>query len=218
MARRELTPQEIQTREIITMNLNSLANSNNKTQTEIAEKLNIPKSTINGYFNGTSTPNSGNIQKLADYFNVKKSDIDPRFKELPSNLIEIKSTKMIPILGSIACGYPILAEENYSNSIAFPTELIPSGDVFFLEAQGDSMEPTIQNGSLVMVRQQEDVENGEIAAVLVNGDEEATLKRVRKMGDTILLEAINDAYSPYLVNEDNPARIIGKAVKILNNL
>lgn len=76
------------------------------------------------------------------------------------------------------------------------------------------MDPTIPDGSYVLVREQEDVENGEIAAVLVNGDEEATLKKVRKLGDSILLEAINDEYEPYLVNEEKPARIISKAIKV----
>ena len=69
-----------------------------------------------------------------------------------------------------------------------------------------------------MIRKQEEVENGEIAAVLVNRDTDATLKKVRKLGDTILLEAINEEYAPYLVNKENPARIIGKAVKVINNL
>lgn len=218
MARRELTPQEIQMRKIISSNLISLAEQNHITQTEISEKLDIPKSTINGYFNGTSVPNSGNVQKLADYFNVQKSDIDPRFKTLPTNLIPIKQTKLIPVIGTIACGSPIFAEQNVIDTVAFPVELLPSGEVFFLKANGDSMEPDIKDGSYVMIRKQEDVENGEIAAVLLNGDEDSTLKRVRKMGNTILLEAINDSYEPYLVNEDNPARIIGKAVKVLNDL
>lgn len=80
------------------------------------------------------------------------------------------------------------------------------------------MQPVIKENSYVMIRKQDDVENGEIAAVLLNGDTEATLKKVRKLGDTILLEAINEEYAPYIVNENNPARIIGKAVKVLNNL
>ncbi|HFI0683337.1 TPA: LexA family protein, partial [Streptococcus suis] len=120
----------------------------------------------------------------------------------------------IPVLGSIACGEPILAEENIAEYREVFADNLPSGELFFLKAKGDSMEPRIPDGSYVMVRQQPDVENGQIAAVLVNGDTEATLKRVRKLGDSILLEAINENYAPYLINENNPARIIGKAVKV----
>lgn len=80
------------------------------------------------------------------------------------------------------------------------------------------MTPIIQEDAYVLIRKQEDVETGEIAAVLVNGDTEASLKRVRKLGDIVLLEAINEEYAPYIINEHNPARIIGKAVKVLNDL
>ena len=76
------------------------------------------------------------------------------------------------------------------------------------------MSPKIPDGSYVLVREQSDVENGEIGAVLLNGDEGATLKRVRKLGDSVLLESINEDYAPYLITDDNPARIIGKAVKL----
>lgn len=76
------------------------------------------------------------------------------------------------------------------------------------------MEPKIPNGSDVLIRMQDDVEDGEIAAVLVNGDMEATLKRVKKQGDIIMLVAENNAYAPYIITKDNPARILGKAVGV----
>lgn len=76
------------------------------------------------------------------------------------------------------------------------------------------MEPKIPNGSDVLIRLQEDVEDGEIAAVLVNGDTEATLKRVKKQGDIVMLVAENSAYAPYIITENNPARILGKAVGV----
>lgn len=110
MARNELTPQEIELRKVISSKLNSLLEQKNITQADLSEILKIPKSTLNGYFKGTSTPNPGNVQKLADFFEIKKSDIDPRFNKNISNLIPIKQTKSIPVLGAIACGEPILAE------------------------------------------------------------------------------------------------------------
>lgn len=201
-------------------NLKYLREKHGMEQIELANLLGRKSSSsISEWESGKYLPKIGVLSQIASIFHVELDDLmnkDLSFK--PTNLIPIKQTKLIPVIGTIACGSPIFAEQNIIDTVAFPVELLPSGEVFFLQANGDSMEPDIKDGSYVMIRKQEDVENGEIAAVLLNGDEDSTLKRVRKMGDTILLEAINDEYEPYLVNEDNPARIIGKAVKVLNDL
>ena len=201
-------------------NLKYLREKHGMEQIELANLLGRKSSSsISEWESGKYSPKIGVLSQIASIFHVELDDLmnkDLSFK--PTNLIPIKQTKLIPVIGTIACGSPIFAEQNVIDTVAFPVELLPGGEVFFLKANGDSMEPDIKNGSYVMIRKQEDVENGEIAAVLLNGDEDSTLKRVRKMGDTILLEAINDAYEPYLVNEENPARIIGKAVKVLNDL
>lgn len=80
------------------------------------------------------------------------------------------------------------------------------------------MEPTIPDGSFVLIREQPEVEYGEIAAVLVNGNEEATLKRIRKQGDTVILMPDNPSHEPFIVTEDNPAKIIGKAIRFTQDL
>lgn len=132
----------------------------------------------------------------------------------PTNLIPVEPNFVkIPILGVIACGDPILAEENIEGYTYEFAEYLPSGEIFALKAKGDSMEPTIMNGSKVLVRAQPDVENGEIAAVLVNGDEEATLKRVKKQDGIIFLMPDNLSHKPIIVSPSNPARIIGKVVR-----
>jgi len=155
------------------------------------------------------------IASLAQVLKISPLDLLNIPDNTATNLTPITSkTIQIPVLGSIACGEPILAEENIVEYREVFADNLPSGDLFFLKAKGDSMEPRIPDGSYVLIRQQPDVENGQIAAVLVNGDTEATLKRVRKLGDSVLLEAINEEYAPYLINENNPARIIGKAVKV----
>lgn len=124
----------------------------------------------------------------------------------------------IPILGEIACGDPILAEENIIGTHTRVANKLPSGELFYLKATGDSMSPTIESGSLVLCRKQPDVENGEIAAVLVNGNTEATLKKVRKVNNNIVLEPVNRDYDPYFVTEDNPAYIVGKAIETTHTL
>ena len=130
--------------------------------------------------------------------------------QLPSNIIPMPEMRRIPLVGAIACGEPILAEENIEEYISIPKDL--AGD-FALTCKGDSMiNARIFDGDIVYIRQQETVENGEIAAVLI--DNEATLKRFKKLPDRIILEPENPMYDPlvYRGEEMNTVRILGKAV------
>ena len=214
MARGELTPQEIENRKKISANINKLIKEKNVSQVDIHNHTKIPRSTLTGYVKGTSTPNPGNVQKLADFFNVKKSEIDPRFRSIPNNVIPILSSIKIPILGEIACGKPILIEENIDGYIEEFADNLPSGELFYLKTKGDSMMPTIPENSYVMIRKQPDVEEGEIAAVVINGDNEATLKRVKRQNGLTMLIPDNANHKPYIITESNPATILGKAVKV----
>ena len=183
------------------------------TQEEVGKKVGKSKSTIQRY-------ETGNVSKLD---NETIAQLAEAVRVSPIYLMgwtEVNSvnTVQIPILGEIACGDPITAEDNIHDYHTRVAEDLPKGELFYLRAKGDSMSPDIKSGALVLCRQQPDVENGEIAAVLVNGNTEATLKKVRKINDSILLEPINDDYEPYIVNEDNPATIVGKAVEVTNQL
>ena len=189
---------------------------------QIKYNVRIAKNDLSQYVNDKVEPNQERLYILAKALDVTEPwlmgyDV-PMKPAVAKNIIKVKKTKNIPIIGRIACGEPILADENITDTFPISVDLIPNGDLFFLQASGDSMEPDIKNNSLVLLRQQDDVENGEIGAVLLNGGEEATLKKVRKLGDTIVLEALNNKYEPIIVNEDNPARIIGKAIHVINKL
>lgn len=218
MARGELTPYELKVREIISRNINELISNRDVTQVDVHNHTGIPRSTLTGYVKGTSTPNAGNIQKLADFFNVPKSAIDPRYESKIVNMKQVKEMRAIPVLGDIACGDPITAEENIQGYRDEVADTLPTGNLFYLHCKGDSMAPTIPNGAYVLIRQQPDVEDGEIAAVLVNGDTEATLKRIKRQGSLVMLMPDNQSYDPYVVTPDNPARILGKALKMSADL
>ncbi|MDM5250041.1 XRE family transcriptional regulator [Lysinibacillus sp. G4S2] len=179
-------------------------------QTDMARDLNLPETTVSNWMKASTYPRPDKIQLMADYFNIRRSDLT---EEQPTNLIEVQPNFVkIPIIGTIACGEPILADQNVEGYMYEFSELLPTGNIFALVAKGDSMEPTIPNGSKVLIREQSEIEYGEIAAVLVNGDTEATLKRVKKQGNTILLMPDNPKHEPYIVDENNPAKIIGKAI------
>ena len=193
-------------------------------QIELARMLGKKSgSSISSWESGTYTPKIGTLAKIADIFNVDLDDlmnIDLSDASTPTNLIPISRASIvsIPILGTIKCGQPILAEENITGYREELSDRLPSGNLFYLKSQGDSMVPTIPEGSLVLIREQPTVEYGEVAAVLVNGDTEATLKRVKKQGDIVMLIADNPDYPPYVITKDNPARIIGKAVLVSTEL
>lgn len=129
---------------------------------------------------------------------------------LPKNIIPLPEMRRIPMLGSIACGAPILAEEHIEDYVDIPKNIRAD---FALICKGDSMiNARIFDGDTVYIRQQPSVENGEIAAVLIDGD--ATLKRVRIYADHVSLEPENPMYKPlvYWGADMNNVHILGKAI------
>lgn len=196
--------------EIISKNLKKLLSDNNMEQKALAKIAGVSESAAGKWILGKSTPRMGAIQKISDHFGIPKSYI---LNENPSNLESVTPRTMrIPVLGKIACGDPILAQENIEEYIYRSPDNIPKGTLFALVAKGDSMEPTIPDGAYVIIREQSDCESGDIVAVLVNGDSEATLKRLKRQGDTIMLLPENPRYEPYIVDHAHNARIIGKAI------
>lgn len=215
MARGKLTPYDEANKKVVSARITNLLETHNKTQKELSNKTKIPTSTLTGYVKGHTLPSPGNVQKIADFFGVYKSQIDPRFEQdiKPTNIIPIKSgIKRIPVLGEIACGDPITAEENIEEYRDTVADMLPSGNLFYLKAKGESMSPTIPDGAYVLIHEQPDVEDGEIAAVLVDNDSEATLKRVKRQQGLVMLMPDNPEYNPIVLSSEYPGRIIGKAV------
>lgn len=188
---------------------------------EAARILNMPYTTYVNYEKGLREPTSEVLIQLANFYettvdyivgrSVSSTDlINSAASELPANIIPMPQMRKIPLLGSIACGAPILAEEHIEGEVDIPSHIHAD---FALTCKGDSMiNARIFNGDVVYIRQQDTVENGEIAAVLI--DTEATLKRVKLLPDRIILEPENPLYDPlvYRNEEMNDVRILGKAV------
>lgn len=201
----------------IGMKIKSFRESRSMTQDELAELLNTTRQSISRYENGERKANQDLLFELASIFKVSLDDFFPvRNLYDQTNITKVTPENMvaIPVIGTIACGDPILADENIIGYRYHLKDKLPKGQTFYLTAKGDSMEPKIPDGSDVLIRVQDEVEDGEIAAVLVNGDSEATLKRVKKQGDIVMLIAENSAYPPYIITESDPARILGKAVGV----
>ena len=216
-------------KELIRMVENSIASQIKKlrksrgwTQPQLADKLSVSKQTISNWETGIKVPRMGSLQKLADLFNVKIGEITNESIDsngsfsMPSNVIYPEGLEriQIPLIGEIACGDPITAEENIDCYVEETFEKpAPSGTLFALRCKGHSMEPTIPNGALAIIREQPEVEDGEIAAVLVDDDTEATLKRVKHQGNLVMLMPDNKKYDPIILDKDHPGRIVGKLIK-----
>ena len=188
------------------------------TQEELAKKLGYKdRSTIAKIENDVNDITQSKIVAIAEALQTTAATLmgwehksAPIISSIPSNIIPMPEMRKIPLVGTIASGVPILAEENIEDYVSIPKDL--AGD-FALTCKGDSMiNARIFDGDIVYIRQQDTVENGEIAAVLI--DTEATLKRVRLFDDHIILEPENPMYKPlaYWNEEMNTVRILGKAV------
>ncbi len=205
----------MKTNEEVMEYLNELRNQQHMSISELARKVGMSKSTVSQYFNGKlQFP----LNRAHDFARVLGTTTDDLLGIDMSNMMPVRNISYIPLLGTIACGDPILAQENVAEYIVEPADHLPSGKLFYLRAKGRSMEPTIKDGSLVLIRAQPRVEDGEIAAVLFTDDDEATLKRIKRAGQTVVLMPDNREYEPIIASNSNPARILGKAVRVTTNL
>lgn len=193
--------------------IKTLRKKNGFTQKELAKVLDLSPTAISAWELNANKPMMDKLSIMSELFEVPISTFY-QFEEKPANIIEVSQrTVRIPVLGEIACGDPILVEANFEDYRTVLAENLPAGDLVYLQAKGDSMHPTIPDGSMVLIRIQEEVENGEIAAVTFNLNSHATLKRVKKQDGLIILMPDNSAHDPFVVTRDNPVRIIGKAMR-----
>ena len=185
----------------------------NMSQRELAKLTNLNNSTLSRYENFEREFPINDLPKFAKALNLdvnyllgvedKNSD-DVDLSKIPGIILPVKMKK-IPILGTIACGEPIFAEENYEGYFMLDTNL-PEAD-FILKAKGDSMiDADIYEGDLVFFRRKSVVDNGTIAAVII--EDEATLKKLYKNEHTIVLQPCNSNYAPIVLSENDHKNIM----------
>lgn len=206
----------------IGLKLKSLRENKNLTQDQVAKILGVTKQTIYKYETGITTNIPlDKIEQLADIYDVKPNEIVGWDNEENANFYKITNIfpipdveKEIPLIGTIAAGTPTLAEENIQGYIKVKNTV--NAD-FCLTIKGDSMiNANIHDGDVVFIKKQSDVDDGEIAAVLI--EDEATLKRVYKIGNIVQLRAENPKYEPITLNGDKQVFILGKATYKLSEI
>ena len=204
----------ISTGEIIARNVEKLCESRGITIAQLQRDLGLS----NGYIRKLrigQTPSVDRLNKIAEYLDVTSEFLTGEV----SSYNRSKSGKgvRIPLLGKVAAGLPIEASENLIGEEEIPERLANSGTYFALLIKGDSMSPYICNGDKVIVRQQSEVENGQIAIVLVNGSD-AVCKEFKKLENGLMLISKNPNYDPMVFTqaevESLPVRVIGRVVEI----
>jgi repressor LexA len=181
-------------------------------QAELVRRTGIPKSAISSYLSGKYEPKQINISKISNALGVSESwlmgfDVEMDKPTKPGNLMALPETRKIPMIGEISCGTPKYAAQEFEYVDG------PVKADFCLTARGDSMiNARIYDGDIVFCHAQDSVENGEIAAVII--DDEATLKRFRQVQGTVILSAENPKYQDlvYTGAQINSIRVIGKAI------
>ncbi|AXB82294.1 LexA family protein [Megasphaera hexanoica] len=200
---------------IFAKNLNAQLVKHNKTQSDLVNDLDLNKSTVSTWINGTKMPRMNKVEQLALYFGIEKSDLLEE-KNISSSMEQSRAVR-IPVLGRVVAGIPIDAIQEVLDYEEITPELAATGEFFALKVKGDSMLPKLEDGDIVIVKKQEDVETGDVAIVLVNGND-ATIKQVKKVQGGIMLFGFNtDVYEPHFYSDQQiqllPVSILGKVVE-----
>ena len=178
-------------------------------QYELAQKMDLNPAALNKIENGKRSIKEEEISKVAQIFGISTDTLLGVNTPRPGN--------RIPILGTVVAGQPAYAAENIVGWEEVTDKMSMQGKLFALKVKGSSMEPEFKEGDIVIVREQPDIESGDIAVVLINGDE-ATLKKVKKDPNGLFLYAFNQAvYEPHFYSNNDietlPVRIVGRGIE-----
>ena len=183
------------------------------TKRELAKRIGVHESSINKYEKGLVDIPLSKISELARVLKVTEAYLmgwEEKSEQPPQGL-------QIPVLGTVAAGIPISAVEDILDYEEVPQSWESQGEFFALKIKGDSMEPRMESGDVVIVRQQSDANSGDTVIVLVNGDD-ATCKKLQKTDNGIMLVSTNPKYSPMFFTKEEiqtkPVVILGKVVEL----
>lgn len=198
-------------KKIFSENLKYYMTINKKTRVDVCRDLDIPYSTFTDWCNANIYPRIDKIELLANYFDIKKSDLvesKEKLDKLGNPVAEI------PLLGTVKAGYDYMAQENWEGMIEVDKNIIKDGsDYFALKIKGNSMSPVLIEDDIVIIKKQEDFENGDLVVAIINGDE-ATIKKGRKNDTSIVLQPFNTVdYEPLIFTYNEiktiPVTIVG---------
>ena len=196
--------------ELFSKRLSELINNSSYTLDTIEENVGKTNATISRYASGEITGvKRSTIVKLANFFNVSPAWLAGFTDQKYENY---NNKQAFPLLGTVKAGYDYLASENIIGYVTIDKKLSDPENYFALKIVGDSMQPVMYEDDIIIVHRQSDVESGQIAIVLVDG-EEGTVKKVIKYDNYIELVAFNSYYPPRKLSKNDNFKIIGKVVE-----
>lgn len=201
-------------KEIMAKNILYYMNKYEKNRQDMCEALGVKYTTFTDWVKGNSYPRIDKIELMANYFGISKADLVE--SRTIQSAYKLSKGITINVLGRVAAGLPIEAIENIIDTEEISEELANTGEFFGLQIHGDSMEPNMRQGDVVIVRKQDDAESGNIVIAMINGSD-ATCKRLVKYAEGISLVSFNTKYEPmYFSNKEiieKPIKIIGRVVE-----
>lgn len=200
-------------KEIFAKNLKYYMELNHKDRNDVCRDLDIPYTTFAEWYNAKIYPRIDKIQMLANYFDIKKSDL---VEDKSKNVEIINDKQAYPLLGTVRAGYNYLVNENIIGHVTLDRKVSDPESCYALKIKGDSMQPILYEDDIVVVHKQNDIESGQIGIILID-DEEATIKKIIKNDEGIELHAFNPYYPvkkySYKDMEKIPVKIIGKVIE-----
>lgn len=187
---------------------------------EVYNLVDVSNSYLSLVENGHRRPSAIVLKKLASVYDVDYLDLYVKagyadlaeYEKKPKTDALGNPVVSIPILGTVKAGYDYLAQENWIGAVDVDKKLADGNELFALKVHGDSMSPVLIEDDIVIIKKQDDFENGDIVVAIVNGDE-ATIKKGKKSENSILLQPLNPSYEPLIFTYDEmksiPVKIIG---------
>lgn len=199
-------------------NIKYLRSQRGYSQEELAKALGYKSyTTITKWESGVSEPTLKMTNEIAKFFNISVNELCYTRLNAPKKNNDVRKGVAINVYGRVAAGIPLEMIEDIIDTEEIPEEMARTGEFFGLKIRGDSMEPRMTDGDVVIVRKQEDAETNDVVIATVNGTD-ATCKRLKKYNDGIALISLNPKYEPMYFSKDEieskPVCIIGRVVEL----
>jgi repressor LexA len=200
-------------KETMSKNIKHYMDLNHVDRNDLCQSLGVKYTTLSDWINAKTYPRIDKIELMSNYFKISKADLVEKHGEAAP-----RCGVRIPVLGKVVAGVPLEAITDIIDYEEIEPELAKTGEFFALQIRGDSMEPKLYEGDVVIVKKQPTVDSGETAIILINGDE-ATVKQVKEMPAGIMLIGHNTAvYEPHFYSNEEieklPVQILGKVVEL----
>lgn len=197
--------------------LSELMKKHDISDSEMAEHFNVSRTTVSRWRKGERSPKMSMMRPIGAYFNVSPTEFIES-ELIGDEVVKVESFFKIPVLGDKLNGGTFDLNKNIIDYKLKAVADVPDGKVFYLKATDNSMQPTVNEGSHVMFRRQDDAESGDIVAIVMEETYELKIRRLKKQGAILMFIPDNHDYDLIVPTEENKVRIVGKALEVTQKI